>query len=96
MFQTTDSVSIETVLSHSSFPEFFFYFGSHIFNYRKNFFILVLNLNSKCYHLLQQHSISGVFVLMTAFLSVIVWVIFLCQLIGAQMLNEKNLTDLER
>ena len=95
MFQTTYSVSIETILSHSSFPEFF-YFGSHVFNSRKNFFILVLNLNSKCHHLLQQHSISGVSVLMTAFPSAIGWVIFLCQLIGAQMLNEKTLTDLER
>lgn len=44
--------------------------------------MLVLNLNSRCHYLLQLHSISGMFVLMTALLFAIAWVIFLYQLIG--------------
>lgn len=57
--------------------------------------MLLLNLNSRCHYLLQLHSISGMFVLMTAFLLAIAGVIFLCQLIGTQMLNDRNLADHE-
>lgn len=57
--------------------------------------MLVLNLNSRCHYLLQLHSVSGMFVLMTALLFAIAWVIFLYQLIGTQMLNDRNLADHE-